>query len=150
MTRFKMGSLLAALLCLALWPVVAHSQSAVASDMRAATIRVNDTNGVAGFVLPGDHVDIILTRDVEGDGTLLTDTVLRNVKILAIDQDANEDRAQPAMVNAVTVEVTPVQAQELVLAQGLGRLTLVLLNITNAVGEKPKTVTLPDLNVGEG
>ena len=123
----------------------------LAPEMRAATIRVNDINGVAGFVLPGDHVDIMLTRSNGGGGehNLLTDVLLQNVKVLAIDQDANEDRAQPAVVKAVTLEVTPVQAQKLVLAQRLGQLSLALRNITNAVAEKPKTVTLSDLRVGE-
>jgi pilus assembly protein CpaB len=123
----------------------------LAPEMRASTIRVNDINGVAGFVLPGDHVDIMLTRGAGGGGesNLLTDILLQNVKVLAIDQDANEDRAQPAVVKAVTVEVTPVQAQKLVLAQRLGQLSLALRNITNAVAEKPKTVTLSDLRVGE-
>ncbi len=123
----------------------------LAPEMRASTIRVNDINGVAGFVLPGDHVDIMLTRSAGGGkgGSLLTDILLQNVKVLAIDQDANEDRAQPAVVKAVTLEVTPVQAQKLVLAQRLGQLSLALRNITNAVAEKPKTVTLRDLKVGE-
>ena len=122
----------------------------LAPEMRASTIRVNDINGVAGFVLPGDHVDIMLTRGAGGGkGNLLTDILLQNVKVLAIDQDANEARAQPAVVKAVTLEVTPVQAQKLVLAQRLGQLSLALRNITNAVAEKPKTVTLRDLKVGE-
>ena len=126
----------------------------LAPEMRAATIRVNDINGVAGFVLPGDHVDIMLTRGANGKGkddttNLLTDILLQNVKVLAIDQDANEERAQPVVVKAVTLEVTPVQAQKLVLAQRLGQLSLALRNVTNAVAEKPKTVTLSDLKVGE-
>ena len=126
----------------------------LAPEMRASTIRVNDINGVAGFVLPGDHVDIMLTRSASGgdsrrETNLLTDVLLQNVKVLAIDQDANEDRAQPAVVKAVTLEVTPVQAQKLVLAQRLGQLSLALRNITNVVAEKPKTVTLADLKVGE-
>jgi len=122
----------------------------LAPEMRASTIRVNDINGVAGFVLPGDHVDIMLTRAAgESEANLLTDVLLQNVKVLAIDQDANEERAQPAVVKAVTLEVTPVQAQKLVLAQRLGQLSLALRNITNVVAEKPKTVTLSDLRVGE-
>jgi pilus assembly protein CpaB len=124
----------------------------LAPEMRASTIRVNDINGVAGFILPGDHVDIMLTRSagsVSSQNDLLTDILLQNVKVLAIDQDANEERAQPAVVKAVTLEVTPVQAQKLVLAQRLGQLSLALRNVTNSVAEKPKTVTLRDLKVGE-
>ncbi len=125
-------------------------------EMRAATIRVNDVNGVAGFVLPGDRVDVLLTRDAGGSGggegssmSLLTDILLQNIKVLGIDQDANEDRDKPGVVKAVTLEVTPVQAQKLVLAQRLGQLSLALRNVTNVEAEKPKTVTLKDLRVGE-
>jgi len=123
-------------------------------EMRAATIRVNDVNGVAGFVLPGDRVDVLLTRDAGGGGegsslSLLTDILLQNIKVLGIDQDANEDRDKPGVVKAVTLEVTPVQAQKLVLAQRLGQLSLALRNVTNVEAEKPKTVTLKDLRVGE-
>lgn len=127
----------------------------LAPEMRAATIRVNDVNGVAGFILPGDRVDVMLTRDASGNSSegqslsLLTDILLQNIKVLGIDQDANEDRDKPGVVKAVTLEVTPVQAQKLVLAQRLGQLSLSLRNVTNVAAEKPKTVTLNDLRVGE-
>ena len=92
----------------------------IAPGMRATTIRVNDITGVAGFVLPGDRVDILLTRNPDGGGrrggNLQTDVFLQNMKVLAIAQDANEDRSKPGVVKAVTFEVTPVQAQKLVLA----------------------------------
>ena len=128
----------------------------LAPEMRAATIRVNDVNGVAGFVLPSDHVDIMLTRDATGgnsrgnDANLITDILLQNVKVLGIDQDANEDRDKPGVVKAVTLEVTSVQAQKLTLAQRLGELSLALRHVTNAEPEEAvKTVSLRDLQVGE-
>ncbi len=124
--------------------------SIVAPEMRASTISVNGVSGVAGFVLPGDHVDVMLTRSGEGsEGGLLTDILLQNIKVLAIAQDANEDRSKPGVVSVVTFELTPVQSQKLVLAMRLGQLSLALRHVTNAAAEIPKTVTLRDLKVGE-
>jgi pilus assembly protein CpaB len=124
--------------------------SILAPEMRASTISVNGVSGVAGFVLPGDHVDVMLTRTGEGgEGALLTDVLLQNIKVLAIAQDANEDRSKPGVVSVVTFELTPVQSQKLVLAMRLGALSLALRHVTNAAAEIPKTVTLRDLKVGE-
>src|SRR3546814_5616388 len=77
--------------------------------MRAVTIRVNDVAGVAGFVLPGDRVDVLLTRDrTGGEGgnvanNLITDVLLQNVKVLGIDQDANQEKDKPSVAKAVTL-----------------------------------------------
>ena len=71
----------------------ASLSAVIAKEMRGTTIRVNDVNGVAGFVLPGDRVDVLLTRDTAGgkkrrkSANLITDVLLQNVKVLAIDQD---------------------------------------------------------------
>jgi pilus assembly protein CpaB len=124
-------------------------------EMRAVTIRVNDVAGVAGFVLPGDRVDILLTRDRTGGAggnaanNLITDVLLQNVKVLGIDQDANEDKEKPSVAKAVTLEVSPQQAQKLALASQLGSLALMLRNITDAAAEQVKTVSTRDLSVGE-
>lgn len=124
-------------------------------EMRAVTIRVNDVAGVAGFVLPGDRVDVLLTRDRTGGsgGTnannLITDVLLQNVKVLGIDQDANQNKEAPSVAKAVTVEVSPEQAQKLALASQLGSLTLMLRNVTDAQAETVKTVSTSDLSVGE-
>ena len=69
--------------------------------MRAVTIRVNDVEGVAGFVLPGDRVDVALTRQKDKAATT-TDVVLQNVKVLAIDQIADERTDKPSIARAVT------------------------------------------------
>ena len=105
----------------------ASLSSVIAPEMRAVTIRVNDVNGVAGFVLPGDHVDILLTRDRTGgksrnggSANLITDVMLQNVKVLGIDQQASEQVDKPSVVKAVTMEATQFQAQKLVLAQQVG------------------------------
>src|SRR3546814_6537331 len=82
-------------------------------EMHAVTIRVNDVAGVAGFVLPGDRVDVLLTRDrTGGEGgnvanNLITDVLLQNVKVLGIDQDANQEKDKPSDAKAVTLEVSP-------------------------------------------
>jgi pilus assembly protein CpaB len=120
--------------------------------MRASTIRVNDVNGVAGFVLPGDRVDVLLTRDPESNsaratrgGELVTDILLQNVKVLAIDQVADVKKDTPSVAKAVTLEVDPTQAQKLVLAQQVGTLSLALRNITNEKAVNPQTIRLRDL-----
>ena len=128
----------------------------IAPGMRATTIRVNDITGVAGFVLPGDRVDILLTRDPAGGGgrrqrgkNLQTDVFLQNMKVLAIAQDANEDRNKPAVVKAVTLEVTPIQAQKLTLAQKLGSLSLALRHVNTVNAITPQSIKARDLRVGE-
>ena len=125
----------------------------ISPGMRATTIRVNDITGVAGFVLPGDRVDILLTRDPAGGGrrggNLQTDVFLQNMKVLAIAQDANEDRSKPAVVKAVTLEVTPTQAQKLTLAQKLGSLSLALRHINTVNAVAPQSIKARDLRVGE-
>lgn len=134
----------------------ASLSSIIAADMRASTIRVNDVNGVAGFVLPGDRVDIMLTRAAGGAeaggraaDNLVTDLLLQNVKILGVDQDANENRDKPAVVRTVTLEVTVEQSQKLTLAQQVGTLSLSLRNISNTDAEAAKTVGLRDLGIFE-
>jgi pilus assembly protein CpaB len=72
--------------------------------LKAATVRVNDIDGVGGFVLPGDHVDVTLTRQVDKTNAS-TEVVLQNVRGLAIDQIADERIDKPAVVKAVTLEV---------------------------------------------
>jgi pilus assembly protein CpaB len=98
--------------------------SAVLQDgMKAVTIRVNDVEGVAGFVLPGDHVDVVLTRQQDKTGAA-ADVVLQNVRVLAVDQTADERLEKPSIVKAVTLEVA--SAQKLALAATVGTLSLAL------------------------
>jgi len=132
------------------------SLSAVISEqMRGATIRVNDVIGVAGFVLPGDRVDVLLTRDGTNGSkrgptaNLITDLLLQNIKVLAIDQNLSESKEKPSVAKAVTLEVTAHQAQKLVLAQTVGTLALALRNGSNSVAAAAPTVRVADLRVGE-
>jgi pilus assembly protein CpaB len=93
--------------------------------MKALTVRVNDVNGVAGFVLPGERVDVLLTRNLDKEESW-ADVLLQNVKVLAADQSADDRTDKPSVVKAVTLEVSTAQAQRLALASSLGSLSLVL------------------------
>lgn len=116
-------------------------------EMRAVTVRVNDVVGVAGFVLPGDRVDVLLTRNKlnQQDEKPTTDVLMQNVKVLAVDQEANETRQKPVVAKAVTVEVSPNQAQKLTLAAQVGYLSLALRKDSNFKAGFHPTVGLGDL-----
>jgi len=115
-------------------------------NQRAVTISVNEVKGVAGFVLPGDRVDILLTTQAgRGGGDTATRTLLENILVLGVDQVSSEKEDKPKVVNAVTVLVTPEQGEKLTLAQSVGSLTLLLRNETDAALASPGPVTLKDL-----
>jgi pilus assembly protein CpaB len=112
--------------------------------MKAVTIRVNDVDGVAGFVLPGDRVDVALTR-LDGKGGATTDVVLQNAQVLAIDQLADERTATPSVAKSVTLEVDTVAAQKLGLAASLGSLSLMLRKAGETSSQRAAHVSLKDL-----
>jgi pilus assembly protein CpaB len=89
-------------------------------------IRVNDVVGVGGFVLPGDRVDLLYTRNGTKDESPSTDILLQNVRVLAIDQEADQKKDQPQVVKVVTLEVKALDAQKIALAQMTGSLSLTL------------------------
>ena len=121
----------------------------ITEGMRAMTIRVNDVLGVAGFVLPNDRVDLLLTREII-KGQPITDVLLQNVKVLGIDQKADQpDEGTADVVKAVTIEVTVEQAQKITLASTVGTLSLALRDVLNVASEPTRTVSLRDLNIGE-
>lgn len=99
----------------------------VSPGMRALAIPVNAVSGVAGFVLPGDRVDILLTRSAgNGSDSNVTDIILQNITVLGIDQESDQTRERAEVARTATVEVTPEQAQKLALAQQVGTLSLAL------------------------
>ena len=116
--------------------------------MKALTVRVNDVNGVAGFVLPGERVDILLTRNGERNEAW-ADVLLQNVKVLAADQSADERSEKPAVSKAVTVEVSTSQAQKLSLASTLGTLSLALRAAGVVDMEATKRIHISDLGRDE-
>jgi pilus assembly protein CpaB len=106
----------------------------VAEGKRAMTVRVNDVVGVAGFALPGNYVDIMVNTFEDGAGSSqnkdlsVSKIVLEHILVLAVAQEASRDETKPKVVNAVTLEVTPQQAEMLDLARSVGTLSLVLRN----------------------
>lgn len=124
--------------------------SAVLGDgMKAVSIRVNDVLGVAGFVFPGDRVDVLLTRTVhnaDGADQSFVDVLLQSMKVLAVDQVADESKDSPTVVKAVTLEVSTKDAQKLTLAAGAGQLSLALRQAAASKGETTERITLSDLS----
>ncbi|SIP97671.1 pilus assembly protein CpaB [Janthinobacterium sp. TND4EL3] len=106
----------------------------ITEGRRAITVRVNDVIGVAGFALPGNYVDIIVsTQQDAGDRAFpqsrnISKIVLERILVLAVAQEVGRDETKPRVVNAVTLEVTPEQAENLDLARSVGSLSLVLRN----------------------
>jgi pilus assembly protein CpaB len=123
--------------------------SAVIQDgMRAVTVRVNDVEGVGGFVLPGDRVDVLLTRQNERT-TGMNDVVLQNARVLAVDQLADDAADRPTVVKAVTLEVDTTGAQKIALAASLGNLSLMLRRAGEQVMDATRRVTTSDLSQTE-
>jgi pilus assembly protein CpaB len=119
--------------------------------MRAASVRINDVSGVAGFVKPNDTVDVLITRQANNANrdAQITDVLLQNVRVVAMDQDAQSKDGQPVVSRTATLEVSPVDAQKLALGQQLGQLSLVLRK-PGAEQNVPyvETVSLSDLRYG--
>lgn len=129
------------------WKITGPGQKATLSavidqGMTAVSIRVNDTAGVAGFVLPGDRVNVLLTRADKGQSYV--DVLLQNIRILAIDQTTDESKDNPQLVKTVTVEVSLYDAQKLTLAAGVGSLSLALRQVGDG-DQVASRVTLGDL-----
>lgn len=119
----------------------------IREGMKAVTLRVNDVFGVAGFVLPGDRVDVLLTRQSErGDG--YTDVLLQNVRVLGVDQVADERADKPSVVKAVTLEVGTSEAQKVALAGSVGSLSLTLRRAGESAVEATRRIGLGDLGAG--
>jgi pilus assembly protein CpaB len=120
----------------------------VKPGMKAVTIRVNDVEGVGGFVLPGDHVDVVLTRQID-KGSATTQVVLQNTRVLAVDQTADERAQKAAVAKSVTLEVDTVDAQKLWLASSVGSLSLLLRKAGETAEVRTRKVTLEDLSTHE-
>jgi pilus assembly protein CpaB len=101
-------------------------------DMRAFTVKVNDVSGVAGFVHPGDRVDVLVALPMSNRGEQFSKIILQNVKVLTAGQAMDQtNTSKPVLVNTVTLEVTPQQSEVLNLASTQGRIHLTLRNRTN-------------------
>lgn len=115
----------------------------IGEGMRAVSIRVSDVSGVSGFVMPGDMVDVLYTRDEEArrnGNNLKSDILLQNVKVLGIDQDLSDMSDVPVLAKTVTIEVSNVDAQKLHLAQDAGKLSLTLRRAGDTSIDKTETI----------
>lgn len=129
--------------------------AALGPGMRAVTVPVNASSGVAGFVFPGDHVDLVLTQQVQGggDGPALkvSETIVRNVRVLATDQrftDKDDDgKTVIKTFTNVTLEVTPRIAEKVAVAQSMGQLSLSLRSIADNSADLERAVAAGDIKV---
>lgn len=111
--------------------------------MRAVTVRVNDVVGVAGFVLPGMRVDVLITGHPPGNNTTVTKTILQNILVLSAGKTLQTDSSgKPVDAPNVTLLVTPQQAELLTLAGNEGRIQLVLRNGGDQNIEKTQGLSL--------
>ncbi|MBO9411413.1 MULTISPECIES: Flp pilus assembly protein CpaB [unclassified Ruegeria] len=115
----------------------------IGENNRAVAISVDAQTGVGGFVTPGDFVDIVLTRGSNDE--LRAITILQNIRIIGVDQTADEELDQPGIARTVTVEVTPQQGQRLALAQKAGQLSLSLRSLNTEDDEPLEAVRLSDI-----
>lgn len=114
---------------------------------RAVTVRVDDVRGVAGFILPGDFVDVVLikTDDEHLRRENYSEILLQHLKVLAIDQLASEQQEHPTVAKAVTLEVTAEQAQKILLATNIGKLSLILRQPGEENSVSSRRITEKDL-----
>jgi pilus assembly protein CpaB len=131
--------------------------AALGPGMRAVTVAVSATSGVAGFVFPGDRVDIVLTQEVAGGGEgaplKVSETVMRNVRVLATDQrmDAKgeDGKAVVQRFTMVTLEATPKLAEKIAVAQRIGDLSLSLRSIADNSAELERAIASGEVKVPE-
>ncbi|HEY8593207.1 MAG TPA: Flp pilus assembly protein CpaB [Sphingomicrobium sp.] len=129
--------------------------AALSPGMRAITVPVNASSGVAGFVFPGDRVDMVLTQQVTGGGDgpplKVSETIVRNVRVLATDQritDKDADgKTEVRAFSNVTIEVTPRIAEKVAVAQSVGQLSLSLRSIADTSADLQRAVASGDIKV---
>ena len=115
----------------------------VEQGKRALTVRVDDVIGVAGFLLPGNRVDVVSTKRKSGSRETLSRTIVENLKVLAVDQTASSDKDDPVIVRAVTLEVTPKEAEMIVKATEEGNVQLTLRNPMDIAYQEPELKPVP-------
>jgi pilus assembly protein CpaB len=132
--------------------------AALAPGMRAVTVPVSNVNGVAGFVFPGDRVDMVLTQTVAGGGEgqplKVSETIIRNIRVLATDKRTSGTNAEgkPEVVDfsSVTFEATPKIAEKVAVAQTIGQLSLSLRPLADTTAELERAIAAGDVKVPEG
>ena len=132
--------------------------AALGPGMRAVTVPVSATSGVAGFVFPGDRVDVVLTQEVAGGGDgpplRVSETIVRNMRVLATDQRIDskdeEGKTVPQLMSTVTLEATPRIAEKVAVAQSVGLLSLSLRSIAENAAELERAVASGEVKVTAG
>jgi pilus assembly protein CpaB len=121
--------------------------SVIREGSRAISVEADEVSGVAGFVLPGSFVDVLVSgKDTAGSS--FSKIVLEYVRVLAVEQDTQANPEQPRVVRAVTLELSPAQAERLDLARSIGKLSLVLRNEFDKRPSQSRGARLDDLMVG--
>lgn len=110
---------------------------------RAISVPINATTGISGFVFPGDKVDMLLTHSIKGGNSgsvrRATETVLSDIRVLAVDQRTNDVEGKAVLAKTATLEVTPKQAEVIAVASEMGRLSLSLRSLAK---EEPNAMTV--------
>ena len=132
--------------------------AALGPGMRAITVPVNASTGVAGFVFPGDRVDLVLSQEIEGGGEgpklMVSETIVRNVRVLATDQRTDskgeDGKTEVKTFTNVTMEVTPRIAEKVSVAQTMGQLSLSLRSLADNAAELERAIASGEVRVPEG
>jgi pilus assembly protein CpaB len=133
--------------------------AALGPGMRAVTVPVSATTGVAGFIFAGDRVDLVLTQQINGEGNgdalRTAETVLRNLRVLATDQTVEKTvdengKTQVAEFRTVTLEVTPKIAEKIAVAQTIGQISLALRSLSDNPGDLDKAMAAGNVKIPEG
>ncbi|MGQ0559120.1 MAG: Flp pilus assembly protein CpaB [Sphingosinicella sp.] len=129
--------------------------AALGPGMRAVTVPVSATSGVAGFVFPGDRVDMVLTQEVAGGGDgaplRVSETIIRNLRVLAVDQrmvSRDENGNQVAQnLSSVTLEAPPRIVEKIAVAQTIGQLSLALRSLSDNTAELERAIAAGEVDV---
>lgn len=131
--------------------------AALGPGMRAVTIAVSAQSGVAGFVFPGDRIDLMLTQEVAGGGNgpalKASETFVRNIRVLATDQrtdnETKDGKTEVKTFATVTLEATPRIAEKIAVAQSMGQLSLSLRSIADNNAELERAIAAGEVSVGD-
>jgi pilus assembly protein CpaB len=124
--------------------------AALSPGMRAITVSVSDTSGVGGFVFPGDRVDLVLTQEVagaEGQPLRTSETIVRNLRVLAVDQRVDDTSTEAKVGRTATLEVTPKLVEKIAVAQTIGSLSLSLRSIADSAAELERAIAAGEVDV---